>query len=274
MIIKTLIENTSLSENYASEHGLSLYIETKNHKLLFDTGASSLFLENAKKMGVNISEIDLVVISHGHYDHGGGLKEFLKLNSIAEIFINQKAFDKHIANRPGGEKAYIGLDRGLLSCDRFVFVGDSIVIDNELQLISNVKGDKLISLGNQDLFMESEVGLVKDNFEHEQNLIIKEDAKTVLVAGCAHNGIVNIIEYIVATENIQISHVIGGFHLYNRLTKKSEASELISQLGDYLKNTSFKYYTCHCTGIESYKRLKEIMEEKIQYLSTGSQITI
>jgi len=80
MIIKTLVENTAVSKEYECEHGLSLYIETNKHKILFDLGKSDLFLKNAKRLNVDITEVDLVVISHGHYDHGGGLGAFLKTN--------------------------------------------------------------------------------------------------------------------------------------------------------------------------------------------------
>ena len=74
MIIKVLVENNSISEDLGSEHGLSLYIEANGRKILFDTGASELYLENAKKMDVNIADAELLVLSHGHFDHGGGLK--------------------------------------------------------------------------------------------------------------------------------------------------------------------------------------------------------
>ena len=81
MIVKVLSENTTSSEKFESEHGLSLYIETGTHKVLFDTGSSDLFAKNAEKMGVDIASVDLAVISHGHYDHGGGLKTFLGINN-------------------------------------------------------------------------------------------------------------------------------------------------------------------------------------------------
>jgi 7,8-dihydropterin-6-yl-methyl-4-(beta-D-ribofuranosyl)aminobenzene 5'-phosphate synthase len=275
MIIKTLVENTSIAEEFKSVHGLSLYIETKKHKLLFDLGPNGLFEENAKKMSVDLSEVDLVVISHGHYDHGGGLKDFLNINSKAKIYLNQKAFNKHYSNRPGGEKFYIGLDEGLLPNDRFIFTGDHLIIDDELELFSNIKGRRLTSSGNQDLLMERGALLVQDDFDHEQNLIIKEDSITLLVAGCAHNGIVNIIDHLNTVKSgSSLSYVIGGFHLYNPSAKKYEDPVHVSQIGEYLKNTDLRYYTCHCTGIEPYKNLKEIMGEKIQYLATGSQLVI
>jgi len=76
MLIKALVENTTITDDLGCEHGLSLYIETAKHKILFDVGASELFFQNAKKFGVNIADVDFLVISHGHYDHGGGLKAF------------------------------------------------------------------------------------------------------------------------------------------------------------------------------------------------------
>ena len=274
MLIKTLVENTAVSEEFKSEHGLSLYIETKKHKLLFDLGASKLFIENAKKLNVDLSAVDLVVISHGHYDHGGGLEAFLKLNSRAKIYVQKKAFDKHYSRKPDGETPYIGLDRRLLPNDRFIFTGDYLQIDEELELFSNIKGVKLISPGNQKLLMESGTSLVPDDFAHEQNLVITEAGKKLLMAGCAHKGIVNIIDHLQDMQNGSLSHVIGGFHLYNPSGNKFEDPGLVTKIGNYLKNTDLKYYTCHCTGIEPYNKLKEIMGEKIQYLAVGSTLII
>lgn len=194
MIVKILSENTTSSEKLGSEHGLSLYIETETHTILFDTGASCLFAENAEKMGVDLTRVDLAVISHGHYDHGGGLKTFLGINNRAKIYLHQKAFEPHYANRPGGIKAYIGLDESLLSNERFVFCGDRFVIDHELELFSGVDSKRLVPSGNTDLFVKDGDAFVQDDFAHEQNLIISENGKTLLVAGCAHNGIINIID--------------------------------------------------------------------------------
>lgn len=93
--IVTLVENTTLSSEYRCKHGLCLYIETEKHKILFDVGQDDLFIENAKKMQIDISEIDTVIISHGHKDHGGALKAFMSLNSDAKIYIRKAAFEPH-----------------------------------------------------------------------------------------------------------------------------------------------------------------------------------
>lgn len=274
MIIKTLVENTSASEALGNEHGLSLYIETKHHKILFDTGASALFAENAIKMQIDLSKVDLAVISHGHYDHCGGLEAFLDMNSNAKIYLSKMAFGDYYSRRPDGEKKYIGIDKTLLPNDRFAFVEGQLVIDEELELFSGVNGTRLNPSGNKDLFIKDGESFILDDFSHEQNLIIKENGNTVLVAGCAHNGIVNILEHFHAGKKRLPSHVVGGFHLYNRSSDQYENPSVIAEIGSYLLSTGALFYTGHCTGVKAYEQLKSIMGERVNYLSTGSQLII
>ena len=131
MKVITLFENRTISKEYKYKHGLSMYIETSNHKILFDTGTDESFAYNACKLGVNLEDIDIAVISHGHFDHGGGLEAFLKLNSKAKIYIGKGAFDNHLLKIFGIIKHNIGLKKELLSNNRFVFVDGLMKIDDE-----------------------------------------------------------------------------------------------------------------------------------------------
>lgn len=192
MRVIVLVENTSISKDYKSKHGLCLYIETKKHKLLFDLGSNSLFLENAVKLGVNITDIDSVIISHGHNDHGGALKYFLENNAKANIYISRYAFEEYYANFLG-MKWNVGLDRKLKDHPRIILIEDEYVIDEELQIFSNIEEHLYLPTANNSLFVKQNGTYEHDTFKHEQYLIISESNYKTLFSGCAHNGIVNIL---------------------------------------------------------------------------------
>jgi len=273
MKISVLAEDTSISPFYKSEHGLSFFIEANGIKILFDMGASSLFLENAEKLGLDIKNIDLAIISHGHYDHGGGLNAFLTENTKAKVYINKNAFGNHYSKRI--EKlTYIGLDQSLEGNSRLIPVDDFLQINQELMLFSRVAGEEFLSSCNDSLFAEKDHTVERDDFVHEQNLVITEGNHSVLFAGCAHNGIVNILNRLTELGKLPPNHVIGGFHLYNHGKRTSENPANVSKIGEFLKETGSVYYTGHCTGTEAFQHLKKIMGNQVQYLSTGTVVEI
>ncbi|MEN6594722.1 MAG: MBL fold metallo-hydrolase [Clostridiaceae bacterium] len=269
MRIVTLVENTASSEAFCAEHGLSLYVETGTTKLLFDMGRTDLFLHNANKLGVLIDQVDLAVISHGHYDHGGGLSAFLAANKKASVYINTRAFERHLSIKQGGVLGDIGLDAALRSSGRMVAVGERMEIARGMTLFSGVTERTLYSRCNDTLFMEQDGEFVADDFAHEQNLIIEENGKLVLFAGCAHNGIVNILRRAEAIAGRRMDAVIGGFHLQSPSLKHSEPPEHIRAVGEALLASGSVFYTGHCTGEEPFLMLKQIMNEKLLALSTG-----
>jgi len=271
--LTVLSENTSVSESLESEHGLGIYIETTGHHILFDTGAGCIFKRNAEKLGVDLATVDLLVISHGHYDHGGGLRTFLEVNSRAKIFIHKQAFEAHYSKRPEGV-ASIGLDETLLPNERFVFCGDQAVIDENIEIFSRVKAKRLFPSCNATLLMKHDDDFVSDDFAHEQNLVIQQNGKTMLIAGCAHKGIVNIVDACKDRLGQYPDYFVGGFHLTGQRENQSETPDVVDAIGEYLASTHSRYFTCHCTGTENYQQLKRTMGEKIQYLSTGDRISI
>lgn len=271
--IITLVENTSSSSAYRSKHGLCLYIETPKHKLLFDLGQDDLFLENAGKMNIDIAEIDTVIISHGHKDHGGALKDFLAANSKAKIYIRKEAFEPHYI-KVLGLPFRVGLDQELLDHEQIVATDDKMIIDEELMLFSGVKSEAYFSKSNRVLYAGKQGHLVPDDFSHEQNLIITLDEKRVLVSGCSHTGIVNILNKAEKLISGKIETVLGGFHLYNPPTGKYESKEMIDEIANVLKEKKSSYYTCHCTGMKAYERMKDVLGERLHYLSTGTEILL
>lgn len=288
MFIKGLVENTTVNENLGTEHGLSIYIETKNHKILFDLGASSLFIENAKKLGIDLAEVDTVIISHGHADHGGGLKYFLEINKKALIYLNKDAFTKHYSLRANNVRHDISLDENLKSAvfdqeivdsngnslaakSRFVFTDNLFKIDDELTLFSGVSGEKYWPKTNSNLYGAD---LKPDQFKDEQNLIISEKSKKILFSGCSHNGIINIIEKFEQLEHTHADVTIGGFHLSSPGLGITEDERVIKIIAKELDFRGMKYYTCHCTGLEVYKKLKDILGDNLEYLAAGTVIEI
>ena len=271
MEIITLVENTSVSEMYKARHGLSLYIETKLHKILFDLGPNDQFLKNAARMGVNIADVDTVVISHGHTDHGGGMEFFLEKNKKANIFIRENGFRPH-SLRFMYMHFSVGLDKKLESNDRIIFTGENYVIDDELFVFADVSGKELESRSNRNLYEKIDGRYVRDPFLHEQNLIIPEGDNKVLIAGCAHNGIINIINRGQELTGGTLTHAISGIHMLNPNTAKS--ADYVDRLGARMMDYRIQYYTCHCTGLNAYRILRGVMGDQIQYVATGSVMEI
>ncbi|WP_291561573.1 MULTISPECIES: MBL fold metallo-hydrolase [unclassified Clostridium] len=274
MKVTALLENNALSSQYDSKHGLSIHIKTEKHNMLFDVGPNDLFIKNAIKLNIDISEVDIVVISHGHKDHGGGLKEFLKVNDKAKIYIHKNAFDKYYTNVLGLFKYYIGLDSKLRESDRIILVDDIYKIDDELIIFNKINSNKMLPTSNKRLYVKEEKLFIRDNFNHEQNLIITSNNKSYLFAGCAHRGIVNILEQAEDITKKNIDFAIGGFHLYNPVHSKCVNVELINNIGKYLSGKKSIYYTCHCTGEKAYEQLKGILHDQINYLCSGQAISI
>jgi len=272
MIIKTLVEN--ISSELPGEFGLSLYFETGTHKFLFDTGASSLFADNAKKLGVDLQAVEFVILSHGHHDHGGGLNTFLAMNKTAKVFLKKSAFGSFKSEEGTDMYEDLGLDPSLKDNPRMVFTSDYFELADGVTLFSGVKGTNFFPMGNQSLFKLEEGKYIPDDFLHEQNMVVNENGKYLLVSGCSHRGIVNILQQFYFLFGRFPTHVIGGFHLYDHKTGKTESDQTLKGISKYLLSTGALYYTCHCTGVESYHKLKDFMGERIEYLPCGRCLTI
>ena len=273
MKITSLVDNTSHA-GLPVEHGLSLHIALDNRQnILFDMGQGSLFASNAATLGIDIASVDAAIISHGHYDHGGGLKTFLEKNSLAMVYINTHAFEPHYSLRATG-LTYIGLDCDLKTNKRLILCNNETqIIDNGIILFSGVNDNCLYPTGNKLLYGPEKD--INDDFCHEQSLIITENDKTVLFAGCAHTGILNIMQKAEKSTNRTITHVFAGMHLVKSgLSNNSESAFIHALSLKLLNHQGCRYYTMHCTGLPQYELLKKNMNDAIGYMSCGDTVII
>lgn len=252
MKITVLVENTSRRDDIVARHGLSLYIEARGRRILFDMGQDELFYENAVRLGIDLSAVDIAIISHGHYDHGGGLAKFIEINDTAPIYIHKAAFLPYYnGNR------YIGLDPALRESRRITLVDGDISIGGGLYL----RGLDTPPTAPTQLGRMVDGRIIPDAFDHEMYLMI-EGEKRVIVSGCSHKGIEAI------AERFRPDVLIGGLHLMDM-----PADDRLAALGRRLDASGCEYYTCHCTGYTQYEFLAKYIK-RISYLSSGDEIAI
>ncbi len=274
MRVTTLVENCSELDSLGAEHGLSLFIEYGGGSILFDTGKTGLFLSNARILGCAVEAVDFAVISHGHYDHGGGLNAFLEVNGRAPVYIRNGAFSTHLSHRLNGELADIGLDLKLLESGRIHLTGEREDVGDGAILFSGVRERALFSGCNADILKLENEKPVPDTFEHEQNLLLREGGIAVLFAGCAHSGIVNILNRAETILGRMPDAVIGGLHLENPVNHSAEPEGLIRAVGEALAASGAVFYTGHCTGEKPFEILKERLGERLRPMHAGTVIKI
>ena len=273
MKILNLIENTEGIPGCLFEHGLCFYVETEKHRLLMDLGPSASVLENAVRLGVDLKTVDTVILSHGHDDHGGGILPFAKLNPNAKIYLQESAFGEYYAARDyKPDPDYIGLAPEIRALPQVVPVRGSLKIDEELFLFSGLKGKRDLPVSNGNLRKKEGGRLVPDDFVHEQCLVITERNRHVLFSGCAHNGILNILDRFEELFGGAPDVGISGFHMMKKSAYTEKEQNVICSTAEKLKEYPTMFYTCHCTGLPAYDMMKEIMGGKIAYVHCGESV--
>ena len=275
MKIINLVEDTQGRRGCPAEHGLSFYIETEKHKLLMDTGATSLLLNNAKRLGIDLTQVDTVVISHGHNDHAGGLLSFAQINPHAAIYIRRGAEEGHYAQETDGSNLHsIGMDEAVRALPQVVWTEGNLIIDDELSLFTGITGRRLWPQGNARLKEKQGEELRQDEFRHEQCLVIRQNGQRILLSGCAHNGILNILERFRELCGGEPDVVISGFHMMKTGRYTEEELRTILATARELKKTKTIYYTGHCTGERAYRIMKKIMGGQLRPVHCGDEIRI
>ncbi len=308
MRIINLVENETGSSGCEAAHGLSFYVETEKHKVLFDAGPTKAILRNAQKLGINLTAVDTVILSHGHYDHSGGILAFAQLNPAAQIYMQHNAGGEFYAfdgEEKGEEQSptaisrdyrYIGIDKKILSLPQVQLLRGDTKLDDELQLFTVDVERRAFPLPSTNARLKrlSAGNYLQDDFSHEQNLLLTTGGKKILFCGCAHNGILNVLDTLERKFGTGAlpDLVLGGFHLMNRhgtpttataavsapsATPSTALSELTTEIRDIaerLKKYKAHFATCHCTGLAAFNQMKEIMRDKLSYVYSGDEVEV
>lgn len=272
MRIINLVEDTK-GGNCLNEHGLSFYIETEKHKLLFDSGATDMFIHNADVLGVDLTQADTFILSHGHYDHAGGLTAFAGINPKAVIYLKDTADGDyyHISSQ---SERYIGIDKRIMNLPQIIRVQGDLEIDGELFLFTDFQEKRYPEWSNRELKQKTGGAYIQDDFSHEQCLVIRQGGRRTLLSGCAHNGILSILDRYYQLFGAYPQTVVSGFHMMKKDDYTQEEADYIRRTAEELLKTKALFYTGHCTGRKAYEMMKEMMGDQLRAFHSGSQLEV
>lgn len=281
MKFKVLLENTTRSD-LIPEHGLSIFIEYNDKKILLDAGTTSVFIDNARQMNVDINNADFCVLSHGHYDHSGGFAEYLRQNPDKKIYALESVVDDYYS-ASGGTIHPIGVPKEVYPAFKknFIFLDELTKISEGVYAIPHRNTSELIKIGERaKLYKKIEGEYAPDDFSHELSLVFDTKEGLVIFNSCSHGGVINIIEEVreYFGQDKKVSAFIGGLHMKGKLENKEictfseEEVEIIAK--KLLENNVKKLYSGHCTGIIGYDLIKKYLGDRLEYIYTGKEIEI
>ena len=279
MKIQVLIDNIAGMcgpRKLFGEWGLSVYVEYDGLKVLLDTGASHLFSKNANVMGIDLSQVDIGVLSHAHYDHANGMAKFFALNKTAPFYLRKGAgencYHTHKLLGRFTYHYYIGIHKGWLErfADRIRFVEGIAEIAPGITLVPHSTAG-LERIGEMAHLSVKENGKYRyDSFAHEQSLVFDTPQGLFVMNSCSHAGADNIVKEIEAAfPGKKIYALLGGFHLFRYPDERVRAfAERLRELDVQ------KIYTGHCTGDRAYGILRDVLGERAEQMYTGLSIEI
>ena len=275
--IRVLIDNTpSECGTLQSEHGLSLYIEYGECKVLCDMGYTAGFMANAERLGIDLSQVDLGVVTHAHNDHTGGLPDFLDKFSQVEVFHAEQMFGGRYFSTRRGVKRDLSPDFERLGKwgSRLRSIMGSTWLRSGVALVDCSGNPSANLYGNSFLYKEFCNGeIVKDDFRHEMALVFKLSGGLVIVSSCSHNGVANIIRKCCEfTGESSVIAFIGGFHIVDSDYLDDEVSSLVQDVDKECR--SVRFYTGHCTNPKAFEKLRSECSCFLDLFRTGDLIRI
>ncbi len=261
MKIYALIEDSKPKGSpFIAEHGLCLYFEHQEQRILFDTGASDAFIYNATLLGIDLVKVDICILTHAHDDHTGGLSHFLGINPNARVYLKNAARgDFYI--RHNAKMEYAGMDRTVIDrfAERLHFIDGDVELVDGLYAAS-IKKHRRLPLFASLMFEKRSGVMVHDDLSQELFVAVRESDGVTVLTGCAHSGLLNIL--MTAEEKYgDIKAAVGGFHLGGvlQMGRQSlhEPGREVQAIVKYLnENRIKKVYTGHCTGKKAFEKLE------------------
>ena len=273
--IKILLENTSLEQRFKAQHGLAVLIEQATRQTLLDLGSDATFLKNASELGVALSQVSEVFLSHAHYDHTGGLDAFCELNQQAPIYLFDQPNTEYYSKLWGVFPFSIGLRASEASKQRIISLKENLQLTENLWFMRNSVVDYPKPSANQYLFVKRNGLLIEDDFSHEGTLVIKDEQELVICNSCSHGGVLNIMASVQQLfPGQKIRSYLGGMHLSSPTNRQSEDPKILTEIAAGLAETETTFYTGHCTGEVAFEFLASKLGEQIKRISTGMELLI
>jgi 7,8-dihydropterin-6-yl-methyl-4-(beta-D-ribofuranosyl)aminobenzene 5'-phosphate synthase len=273
--ITTLSENTVASVNLLAEWGLSILIEADGYKILLDTGQSFSAAYNAITLGIDLSQIDKIVFSHGHLDHTGGLLHILKMvKGEVEVIAHPDIWALKYARRPERAKEYIGVPFPKEAAETLgvsfnltkepVWLSGNIVTSGEIPMLTEY--EKIDPI----LYVKENGKLKPDPLWDDQALFIKSDKGLIIILGCTHRGIINTIRHAQKLTGVEpVYAVIGGTHLISASPQRMDLT--IAELSSFGIQ---RLGVSHCTGLPSSVILAHVFGEAFFFNNAGTSINL
>lgn len=267
MRLTVLTENTANQRGMLAEHGLSVLVETGGRKILFDTGQTDVFQKNASALGISLEGVDAIVLSHGHYDHGGGLQTLYQKGSLPTVYLGRGALEEKLCEEKDGSRKQIGIPWRSQRPSELSFVENTgrTEIFPDIFLVSGMR-QRTDYEGVPSCFLCRRAGsLIKDEMQDEQMLVVREGGKLHVVAGCCHMGVVSCLLHVRSLFLEEpFGMIFAGMHLRGASAKRVEAT--IAAIREMEPDC---LVPVHCTGVLAIAQMKLAFGKKCRLAEAG-----